>query len=88
MTFYRSSPHLVSYSFGNHNLDLITTLNDLGVLFDHKLCFNSHITLMVNKAKRVIAFIKRWSKEFDDPCTTKTLYVALVRPILEYCSCV
>jgi len=43
---------------------------------------------MVNKAKGVLALIKRWSKEFEDPYTTKTLYVALVSPILEYCSCV
>jgi len=28
------------------------------------------------------------AKEFDDPYTTNTLYVALVRPILEFCSCV
>jgi len=52
MTFYRSSPHLDSYSLGNHNIDF-------GVLFDHRLCFNSHITSMVNKAKGVLAFLKR-----------------------------
>jgi len=87
ITFYWSFPHLVSYSIGNHNLDPITTSNDLGVLFNQELCVYSHITAMVNNAKGVLASIKRWSNKFDDPYTTKTLYVALVRPILEYCSC-
>jgi len=32
----------------------------------------------------VLGFIKRWSKEFDDPILTKTLFISLVRPILEY----
>jgi len=40
---------------------------------------------MVQKAKGVLAFIRRWSEDFGDPYTTKTLYVALVRPILDSC---
>jgi len=28
----------------------------------------------------------RWSKEFSDPYVTKTLFISLVRPILEYCT--
>jgi len=32
--------------------------------------------------------MKRWSREFDDPYTTKLLYVSLVRPSIEYCSCI
>jgi len=39
----------------------------------------------VNKAISVLEFIKRWSKEFDYPYTTKLLYTSLVRPILECC---
>jgi len=38
----------------------------------------------VNKAMSVLGFIKCWSKEFDDPYTTKLLFSSLVRPILEY----
>lgn len=43
---------------------------------------------MVNKAIGVLGFIKRWSKEFADPNLTKTLYISLFRPILEYGTCV
>jgi len=28
----------------------------------------------------------RWFKEFSDPYVTKTLFISLVRPILEYCA--
>lgn len=40
--------------------------------------------MTVNKARGVLAFIKRWAKEFTDPDITKQLYTSLVRPILEY----
>ena len=40
--------------------------------------------MTVNKARGVWAFIKRWSKEFNDRFVTKYLYTTLVRPILEY----
>jgi len=42
----------------------------------------------VNKAMSVLGFIKRWSKEFDDPYTTKLLFTSLVPPIVEYYSSV
>ena len=53
---------------------------------DPKLKFSAHINLAINKAKCLLSFIKRWAKEFNDPYTTKALYVSLVRPILEYAS--
>jgi hypothetical protein len=41
----------------------------------------------VSKSARMLGFKKRISREFNDPYTYKTLYVALVRPCLEYASC-
>mgnify|MGYP003556569863 CR=1 FL=1 len=38
----------------------------------------------INKARGVLAFIKRWAKEFKNPLITKQLYTSLVRPILEF----
>jgi len=32
---------------------------------------------MVNKARGALDFIKRWSKAFDDPYITKTLFISL-----------
>jgi len=54
------------------------------VLLDPKLKFSDHISSIVNKARGVLGFIKRWSKELDDPFMTKTLFISLVRSILEY----
>jgi len=75
------------YSLQNTPLDRICSVNDLGVLLDPKLKFDCHIMSTVHKAMSVLGFIKRWSKEFDDPYSTKLLFT-LVRPILEYCSSV
>jgi len=47
----------------NMSLDRIYSVNDLGVLLDLKLKFDSHITSTVNKAMSVLGFIKRWSKD-------------------------
>lgn len=34
--------------------------------------------------RSVLGFLKSCSKEFDDPDMDKTLFISLVRPILEY----
>jgi len=34
----------------------------------------------------MLGFIKRWSKEFNNPFVLKSLYTSLVRPNLEYAS--
>jgi len=86
MTFFRVSPHYSTYTLSGCALDRISHADDLGVYMDPRLKFSDHITTMVNKARGVLAFIKRWSKEFDDPYVTNTLFISLVRPILEYCA--
>lgn len=49
---------------------------NIGVLFDRRLSFNLPIDLFANKASSVLVFIKRWSKELDDPCFAKRLYMS------------
>lgn len=65
-------------------MDNVTSFNDLGVLLDCKLRFHLQIDSCVGRAKSLLGFIKRWSKEFDDPYLTKRLFTSLVRPVLEY----
>jgi hypothetical protein len=43
---------------------------------------------MVGKAFAMLGFIRRLSFEFRDPYSLKSLYTSLVRPKLEYVSCV
>ena len=58
---------------------------DLGILLDHKLNMNANIDFLTSKARQILGFIKRQARSFNDPYITKSLYCALVRPILEYC---
>lgn len=59
-------------------------MRDLGVIFDSKFSFASHINLCISKSYAMLAFVRRHSTEFSDPYTLKLLYTALVRSKLEY----
>lgn len=63
-------------------------VRDLGVILDSKLTFVDHYNNITYKASNMLGFIKRFSFNFNDPYTIKTLYVTYVRPLLEYCSVV
>jgi hypothetical protein len=63
-------------------------MTDLGVILDSKLSFREHIDSVVNKGSTMFGFIKRLSREFQDPYTLKVLYVTYVRSKLEYANCV
>jgi hypothetical protein len=56
---------------------------DLGVNIDNKLKFSKHIEGQVNKANERLGLIRR-SFEFLDAQAMKQLFVAVVRPILEF----
>lgn len=60
-------------------------IRDLGVLVDSKVTFIDHYNTIINKANKMLGFIKRFSYNFHDPYTIKTLYISYVRSILEYC---
>ena len=51
----------------------------LGIQLDNTLTWNTHITTTVNKATRMMNFIKRISYTIKS-----TAYTTLVRPIFEY----
>jgi hypothetical protein len=55
---------------------------------DEKMTFSEHVNVMVAKAFAMLGCIRRLSLEFRDPYTLKSLYPSLVRPKLEYASCV
>lgn len=86
MIFCRRGTISNNYIVSGTVLDTVSTFIDLGVLMDRKLDFLGHISMIVNRARSTLGFIKRWAKEFSDPYVTKQLYMTLVRPILEYAS--
>uniref|UniRef100_A0A0R3Q9H7 Reverse transcriptase domain-containing protein n=1 Tax=Brugia timori TaxID=42155 RepID=A0A0R3Q9H7_9BILA len=83
----RNTPNL-SISLGNQNVEKCNRVRDLGVILDSKLNFNDHYNTIIHRANNMLSFTKRFSFNFNDPYTIKTLYVAYVRSILEYCSIV
>jgi hypothetical protein len=75
------------YLIGETVIEKGVNEKDLGVLFDNTLKFTSHIAAITRKANSRLGMIKKnfanMRKEIILP-----LYKSLVRPILEYCSCV
>lgn len=88
MTFSRRQPSRSKYKISDYTLESLEVFDDLGVTMDPKLRFHIHINKAISRANSTLGFIKRWSKEFNDPLITKTLFTSLVRPILEYASIV
>ena len=56
---------------------------DLGVNIDNEFNFNFYIQLSIMKGNRMLGLIQQTYKYIDSQCM-KLLYMALVRPHLEY----
>ena len=76
----------VSIALGNQVVEKCDRVRDLGIILDSKLTFIDHYNTIIHKANNMMGFIKRFCYNFHDPYTIKTLYIAYVRSILEYCS--
>ncbi|KXJ80937.1 hypothetical protein RP20_CCG022795 [Aedes albopictus] len=89
MTFHRlKHPFRFDYHINGTILQRVEEVVDLGVTLDPKLTFNKHYSSIIAKANRQLGFIAKIAKDFTDPHCLKSLYCALVRPILETASVV
>lgn len=75
-----------NYNINGVPLQRVNFIRDLGVLFDSKLNFNSHIDSITKRAYKMLGFISRSLNNFKRMGTYCTLYNLYVRSILEYCS--
>jgi hypothetical protein len=74
------------YYLGNSKLDCVNHFLDLGVTVNNSLTWTDHISLIRGKALRNLGFVKR-TLGFNAPLAAKkTLYIALVRSIVTYCT--
>lgn len=73
-----------SYFLGSQQVEKVSRILDLGIMFDTKLDFRAHIEYLMPRAYKVLAFIKRNSKEFTNPYTRKLLYSSFVRSKFDY----
>lgn len=67
MTFSRKLESVIhSYEINNTALDRCTEIKDLGVIFDVKLTFNSHVCRVFSESCKLLGFIIRTSKDFNN----------------------
>jgi hypothetical protein len=65
-------------------LERVTTYNYLGILITSDLTWSSHIQAITTKARKQMGMLYRRFYNNSQPSTLKALYVALIRPHLEY----
>lgn len=82
----RQNPLKFVYTLKQSALQFIRSIRDLGVTIDDRLRFDEHIELTVRKANKMLGFLMRTCKPFDQLKTIMVLYNSLVRSQLEYCS--
>ncbi len=75
------------YQMGTANntciLQQVDSVKDLGVTVDDQLSFEQHCNIMISKASRILAIIRRSFSHIDEEMMVQ-LYKSLVRPYLEY----
>lgn len=85
MSFSKNkTDHVYVYNVGGHSLESVHCIRDLGVMFDRRLHFNTHIEHIVSRAYGMLGFLLRTAKPFKQIKTYHILYTALVRSHLEY----
>lgn len=84
----KRTPRPTSYIMDGITLEEVTTIRDLGVVFDSKFKFDHHIDIAVSKANRMLGFVARMTKSFKSRKCMDLLYNCLVRTQLEYAVCV
>nr|CAI5854974.1 unnamed protein product [Callosobruchus analis] len=78
--------HVYNYNINGSALERCSTVKDLGVLYDEKLTFNSHISQKVSEALRSYGFLVRNCRQFYNIRPLKMLYFTYVHTKLEYAS--
>lgn len=87
ITFSRSDSKVeYVYKLNGESVSEVHVIRDLGVVLDSRLSFREHINFVCNKALKMLGFVFRTCKPFNDANTVKTVYYSFVRSHLEYCS--
>ena len=81
-----SQPIHYSYNVEGNLLKTINKQKDLGVIVSKDLKWSLNVQAVSNKANKMLGFVKRSCFHASDPKVRKTLYLALVRSQLGYCS--
>jgi hypothetical protein len=89
ITFSRKrSPIDFTYTLNDLPLQRVLDIRDLGLVIDSKLDLHKHMTNICKNASKLLGFIIRTAKNFDDIRVARVLFNTLVRSRLEYASVV
>lgn len=87
--FHRSRAAVEYPYYINNNILLnVPEIRDLGILVNSRLSFTTHIERSISKSLKLLGFVKRIAGDFTNVRAIKQLYNSLIRPHLEYGSCV
>ena len=84
----KKTPFHSDLQINNHTLEETFEFSDLGIITSSKLSWNAHIDKIRSKANKILGLVKRTCKGTKDITTLRTLFCALVRSQLEYCTAV
>ncbi|XP_046666606.1 uncharacterized protein LOC124358350 [Homalodisca vitripennis] len=89
ISFHRSAGYIhFEYSLDGSSLERAYSTRDLGIILSANLSPNDHIDSIINKASRMFGFVIRTSRRGLSIEAMKTVYVSLVRSVLEFGSVV
>ena len=79
--------YIQPYELGGKLLECVPHTKDLGITVSCDLQWTRHIEEITSKANKSLGLIKRVCRDVNDVKIRKLLYCLIVRPRLEYCSC-
>ena len=84
----KKTPFHSDLQINNHTLEETFEFSDLGLIPSSKLSWNALVDKITSKANKILGCVKRTCKGMKDITTLRTLFCALVRSQLEYCTVV
>jgi hypothetical protein len=88
LSFTRKTVNTVNfhYNIRGTTLQKVQEMKDLGVIYDSRLTFNSHINQLYSSCLRLLGFILRTSADFKTSNSVISIFNAIIRSKLEYAS--
>ena len=81
------SPTVNPYTINDHQLAVVPSSKDLGVLVNNKLTWDLQISSVVAKANKTLGFLQRhFGGTLTGPAHRRSMYLSLVRSHLSYAS--
>ena len=85
----KKHPSTITTVISGNQLEQVSSYRYLGFLVTEDLKWSDHIQLICSKARKQLGYIYRqFYKSNANSATLRSLYIALVRPILEYGACI